>query len=504
MTTSRAIIWLAVSTSEQAGDEKASLQAQEAALLDTAARRGWHVIDTIRLPGQSRRFYTYSEMCDAARSAGITDPLRMFEHWRQRQFDVLAAWHTDRLGREQSIMAEVIQRTIDAGAWVYTEQEGDIRDHNYRGVIALSGYSSATTVDAFSERRQFGMKRRVDRGLPAARVKWTHIPVRNERGEMIGLQVDETKRRLFEDVYDLVVNAQLPLFGMEVALAERGHPLRPRGAIYTMLYHPQTWGHITRHAAGGKEGKEAIGAWAYRREQPHPAAIIHWDAVPAVWTGEQAERMIAELDRRKALQGRGAHPRTTHWFTGLFYCAECGRMLALNGGSRRLRCQGRYLHPPVCTAFNTLPLTAAAAGLEGMIAVGLEHDQLPGLKDAPPDPAAQLDAITRERSAILDELDALIVTQSRAHPAARERYQARIDALGVQLDALDARRTALQASAAGRADRSADQRTALSELAALSSIWDAPPAFLNQLLRRFLGGQRIEIAPDGRWGLMPV
>lgn len=185
-----------------------------------------------------------------------------------------------------------------------------------------------------------------------------------------------------------------------------------------MLYHPLTWGHVTRHAAGGQAGKEAVGAWSYRREQPNPAAIIHWDAAPPVWAGEQGERMMAELDRRKRQHGRARHPRRVQWWTGLFVCGECGWTLGLNGG-QNLRCHGRYERPPICTSLNRISLTDARAVVDPLLEYALAHDRLPVSDRSASDASAQLDAISREREAITDELDALIVTQVRAHPAAR-------------------------------------------------------------------------------------
>ena len=98
-------------------------------------------------------------------------------------------------------------------------------------------------------------------------------------------------------------------------------------------------------------------------------------------------------------------------------------------------------------------------------------------------------------------MDGLIVTQGRAHPAARDRYQARIDAIGAQLDALTARRDHLLREGEQTTQR-ARQLTALADLLqdAQGRLWSLPGPELNQFVVQLLGNNRVFVAPDsGGW-----
>ena len=153
MTPLRAILLTAVSSPQQATSDKESLEMQERDLRALAAREGWDVIDVLRIPGHSRRYFNYHEFAEDMRAAGFDAADKMFAHWRARDFDVLAVWMGDRLSREQSMFAEIIARTIDARATIYDLKSGGwIKEDNYRMYAAMSGYAAASAIDALVTR----------------------------------------------------------------------------------------------------------------------------------------------------------------------------------------------------------------------------------------------------------------------------------------------------------------------------------------------------------------
>jgi hypothetical protein len=500
----RAVLFLAVSSEAQAADDRESLPEQRRALDEAAARFGWNIVDVIELPGQSRNFYTYREMADDAAASGKPDALRLFDHWKRRDFGVLAAVNTTRLGRDQSILAEVIRRTIDAGAQVYTVKDGWIDQQNQRMHIAMSGYSTGAEMDELLRRHKFGMQGRARRGLPT-RLGLTHCYTFDGRGKPSGAVVNEANRRLFDDLYDLVVNERTPYNDLEYAMAARGHcdtdgrAFKP-AKFYRLLHSPLLWG-ITHYGAG-RAGQHAYGKWVYGGEPPPTGATINWHAVPPVYAGAQAERLIAELKRRPLMIG-SARPRTTRAFTGVFVCAACGHTMSVlhpARGNSQIRCQGKYKKPPYCSARNAIFEDDARRFFDRFIAAFLERGGLPD--DTPaPDHTAALARIAADMDGLIAEMDGLIVTQGRAHPAARDRYQARIDAIGTQLDALTARRDHLLREGEQTTQR-ARQLTALADLLqdAQGRLWSLPGPDLNQFVVQLLGNNRVFVAPDsGDW-----
>jgi hypothetical protein len=110
------VLWCAVSSAEQAADEKASLGEQERELRELAAREDWQIVDVLIVPGFSRRYYNFPEFAEAAAREGIEAGKRLLEHFDRRDFDVFACRDGSRFGREQSIFGEVVARVIDSGA----------------------------------------------------------------------------------------------------------------------------------------------------------------------------------------------------------------------------------------------------------------------------------------------------------------------------------------------------------------------------------------------------
>jgi DNA invertase Pin-like site-specific DNA recombinase len=492
----RAVFFIAVSSEAQAGDDRESLPEQRRALDDAAARFGWRVTDVIEVPGFSRSFYTVREFVEAAALSDLPDALRLFDHWTRRDFDVLAAVNTTRLGRDQSILAEVIRRTIDAGARVYTVKDGWIDAQNQRMHIAMSGYATGAEMDELKRRRDFGIRGRVKRGLPVGEVPGTHLLLREANGRAIRLVVDETKRRLFDDIHHLVTAERVAYLDLESRLVERGHAPMGSGVVYSWLRNVYTYGHsgIGLNDRRGQRGWQ----WVYDpRVVPPPGVTIYRDTHEAVWSGEPAAVLYAELDRRHALTGL-KRPKLARRYTGLCVCARCGRpmrsMASLNARYHYLRCvDGCHkgsLPRPVVDAF--------IAGFIEAIAAGATLDALlrpPA--DPRPDQAARLDAEIADATA---QTRALIRKQATAPAALYSLYDDDLTALAARLDALHAERARLQARAARPVSTPAPdtiQRAA-------AGFWNATEFTQNATLHMLLGHWRIAADHAGVSGFVLI
>lgn len=497
----RAILFLAVSTLAQAASDRESLPEQERALRETAARLDWRVVDTILIPGLSRRYFTYDEFCAAAEARHILDPRRMFDHWERGDFDVLAAVTFSRLGREQSIVAEVINRTVQqAHARAYAIQGGWIDESNHRPMAAFAGMASATEDDEIRRRYRFGMAARVRKGLHPNRVPSTHIAIRDARGRVLEYVVDESKRRLFDDIWEALVVRRGRIQGMERVLIERGHAMG-RNTVDTWVRNPFIWGH---QALSRRRLDRAAGwAWVFDEAVPvPPGVLIVRNTHPAVWTGEQGESIKAELTRRikTALRRRG--PDGAYLFTGLMRCARCGRPFYAtheryrSGEVNRWYCASiDNTRAPRC-GNRPVREDALTADLNALLDAVERTGALPARRpDQARQRAARAIALGREIDAATSQADRLIALQMTAPPALLDRYQAQVEAVAVRLDALIAERDRLEAEV--RPVPGQAQAAELLRVGGRAWFWTRPAPEQNQLLAALLGGLHLIVA-DGR------
>lgn len=248
----RAVLWCAVSSAEQAADEKASLREQERELRELANCEGWQIVEVLIVPGFSRRYYNFPEFAQAAVKEGIEAGERLLEHLDRRDFDVFACRDGSRFGREQSIFGEVVARVIDSGARLRTLVDGWIDIQNYRMYISMAGYAAAGAVDHLKRNQSASKDKLAARGLPTNhRHSPSHRVIRNEYGRAIKMIPDESKRRFYEDAallliegvgYVMIEEELYRRFGH----GENGKPYK-RYAIYHTFWNPQFWGHSARN-----------------------------------------------------------------------------------------------------------------------------------------------------------------------------------------------------------------------------------------------------------------
>lgn len=508
----RAILWIAVSSTQQASDEKDSLPEQERRLREIAAQRNWQIIDIITIPGHSRVYYNYPEFAAAALADGITGASRMLEHWARRDFDVFACIAGDRFGRAASIFNEVVERTYDAGAQVFTMRDGLIERGNEGTWAVMASYAASSEVKELRRRHHFGMNKRAEQGLPiSSRIKFSHRAIRDELGRARKLVVKDELRQLFADVATVFLEG-VAWNSLERVLYERyghvgsnGKPYPPR-FFHPILIAPVFWGHSARNFWNARSPNvHKRGEWMFDDSVPAPEGVLFYpNTHEPVYTGELAERVKAELRRRMSLRG-SARPNGDYPLSGLFACDECGNKLAFvntHGKWRAARCNTAYnLKPPSsCSQRKAMPERYALDYMRRLVSLIVESDDglaaLNALMDTPdaPDPTPDLE---RQVETLEEEGRILIQKQLRAPESMSALYDEQMDILGERLNLarqrLDMhRRQAASASEVVEQVHSIDQMRALGE-----RLWQLPPHELNQLLRRALG-RRVFLVREGK------
>lgn len=512
----RAIIWCAVSSKPQAAEEKASLPEQEAELRAAAERLGLRIVDVLIVDGHSRRYFNFPEFVEAAAVEGIDAPARLMEHWKRRDFDVFLCKDGSRFGRRQSIFGEVVERTIDAGAKLFTLQDGWIDSSNHHMFISMAGYAAASHMTRLIHDQQAAFKKRASRGLPHGPVPaLSHKLVRDEQtGKGLRLVPDESHRRLLEDAARLLLDG-VAWHQIENRLNEMGHrinnaPVKPN-IIYRLFHNPVFWGH-TASGHNRKTARLERGIWVYDPSEPAPEHVsIFRDTHQSFLTGDLAESVRAEMRRRAQIRGN-ARPSETCKFTGLVACGHClctMTHLENNTGRHYWRCQSIYFarREPRCTVSRSIREQDIINWLSQRLFMMRETgDAYFFARDAnAPDYAARAAQLAAEIETAESSARTLVIKQATAPAALGTIYDEQLVLIGGQLEAL--RRELAQTEYQLAAQRTAEVRSAFEHLKTYESVadfWKESNTFINQFLHRLFGRNKLVVKDGEVIGLAPV
>lgn len=462
----KAILFGAVSSGVQAEPDKVSLEDQFKVLREAMTQLGAQVIDEIEIPGFSRDFYNYRDFVNAAAQEGITAPARMFDHWRKRDFDLVAVLNFSRLGREEGIVHDFVGQTYGIGSFIYTQKNGLIAPENRRVVTMIEAYGSKSEVDEIVRRHHVGMRSRVERGLHAGNKlphfhRYTFGPdgkpqlTTGRDGKVYYLTVDPAKYRLLDDLYDLYVHQHTPVDFLELELAKRGH-LRPdgkphkRNVMMNRIWQAAFHGHL------GYGMTILHKRWmideTYRDQAP-PDARMHYHVCEPCYAGQAGVIFRQEMYRRIEMQGGKAQPYRCHTFTGLLVCGECGYALVyrqIKQGAKlysyyhchRHDRARRHGHLTPCSQYHSIPAARIQTYVDAWLRTHFAPDSdidmhlaalYPAQHDTSAQLAAEIDALTRRIDGLMSDLEAL----DPGSPSRRD-FIARHEALTRQRDTLQA------------------------------------------------------------------
>jgi DNA invertase Pin-like site-specific DNA recombinase len=504
----RAVIWCAVSTKAQIDDDKDSLPNQENDARAVCERFGWQIVDVLKVPGHSRRYVDIHDCARDMAAQGINAFNRLIELWTTHGFDVLVCRDGDRFARTQTLHSYVVESTIDIGARIYSLSDGWIDDKNYRMWIAMSGYKSASSVDFLVNSHRVAMDSAAKRGMPTGPITLlSHKIIRNEVGRRVGIEVDESKRRLFDDLATLLLEG-VAWAKIDRLMYERfGHVNpktgRPYGSrtMYKMINNPYFWGNSGRHYDG------FYGLWAFDPNEPAPEGVeIYYGTHQSVYTGDLANRIMAELRRRTELRGT-ANPEVTHRFTGLLICATCrcslGYYRQINprqDGSHYTgwMCYTRWsnsLTRPKCDQGKVISdpkVIDYFSGLLEQIMAAKSTDAVFNDSNSDMSKAQQLKQLRQETAELEKSIGEMIVQQSRAPQNVQAIYSKQILEASERLEILRRNMAELKKFTESPSIMVARQQ-AITDLIdmGVEAFWEQSPSRINQTLHRLMGKRRL-------------
>jgi hypothetical protein len=499
----RAVIWCAVSSKIQAADDKVSLGEQERLAREWTTGAGLRVVDVLSVPGHSRAETDILTLYEDYAAIGVEAYQRLRAHWQANDFDVLVGFAPNRLGRSFSIIAFVLENAVKHGRRAYLLQGGWVDASNVDSFIAMAGWGTKSETRQRIAVGDANIEKRMARGLHTRAIPFSHRPVRDERGRSVRLEVREDLRRLFEDAADLLLDG-VGWLRLPEALAQRGHINPATGhkwqasRLRRLFLNPYTWG------AASIGYLDKIGLWAFDERHPLPEGVrierSPSPPIPAIWTGERAAAIKAELRRRHELQ-RGRGSWTRYHLSGLMVCAGCGHRLAVSwketGKARRIywicpAAKTRHYGP--CPSRQLIHDDKAKvqigefirrAALLGMVTLGISDKGSEALD--------RLGMVEREISAIEGQVGRMILDQANAPENLRSIYQRKIAEAGQQLATIEDERRRLLAIAPSPTIQAAQGEALRALIEHVEDLWDMGAVEVNRLLLAALGRARFVV-----------
>lgn len=500
----RAVILTAVSTKLQV--DKVSLEEQERMCREFAAANEMVVVDVLSIRGHSRAEPDVFTLFESYGAIGENAYQRLRQHWQTNDFDVLLAFHVNRLGRSFSIQALVLENVIRLGRRAYFIQGGWVDDASVDVFIASSGIASKSETRYRVRMSGAGTQKRIELGLHPRRVGMTHRVLYDDRGNQIGLALRDENIPMLNAAADLIIEG-VGWHRLSFKLADKGfiHPQtgKPYSAsmLWRIFYSPFSWG----HAATNFTTREGI--WAFDPTEPPPPGVhLIWQTripIPPVWTGQRAVALQAELLRRPEMNVGRAAAKTEYHLTGLMRCAVCGRRMAVSWSIRK---SGRRVVYWVCPAVKSKTITPCTNRTmirddyaKSEISAFLrrygqyKREDLMGLLSAPPSAKAQIEQFQAQIAGMESQLGTLIDEQSRAPEMVRRIYAQKISNLAEALKSLQEelrdqqRRTPIPEVVASRIDAFE------SLMRIIDQLWELEPIQVNRLVHHFLGKARFTI-----------
>lgn len=501
----RAIKLISVSSEEQAKREKVSLEYQSERLDEAAAQYGWTWVDVIAVRGFSRDYYTVAEFVAEA-GPKHPDVYRLQDHWKRGDFDVLAVYDGSRFGRKKSMFAEVVGRTYDAGAVIYTTKEGLIDRSNADFFALLGGYAAEKELRVLKERTASGMRRRAELGLPKGTVIRTHRLIRDENGKPIRLEFDQRQRKFWDDVEQLLRD-EVGWKRLEEELAARygyttlaGKPL-VQNTVYRLMRSPTFWGHIAIGFEKKRLNWQKNASWVWDVNDSVPDGVTMFrDTHEPVYPGERYDQMVALLAHHSQThRGRWRNRAYgTNRFAGLCICGVCGNNLSYKRKrSERyvyLRCSTGTFESR-CANYKHIPIPQFEAFIERFMEDAMRSD---AAFSQPQDKGAnRLRQLEQDCARLRDEISQLIEYQISASPSLRGQYANKITERDQQLITVTAELNQLRSHAVYDGAEEREQvRRQIEADGGLPALWQKPDHIVNQTLHALLGPYRF-VALDG-------
>lgn len=502
------LILAAVSTIEQADDDKFSLDNQIADARAVAEKNGWHVIDTIRIEGHSRNYRTLAQLAAAARENNEPGFDRLIAHFEKRDFQILICRDANRFARKASLLHEIVDIILtDCKARIFSLSDGMIDKENVDMWLMVKGYEITKQMNWIKQELVRGRHKLVDeRGLPMnGKHVWSHMKVRDEKGKVTAFVPDPSKTDVIKAAAQLVINRvgwnHLSNELFKQGYAHNGKPYR-RIFFYRLFTNPWFWGDAARnHHNPLSPAKIKIELWCVDHSAPVPEnIIIKRNVNPPALTGDLAVQLRAEIIRRMTTFPR--NHRNTHLFTGLLVCQRCGCMMiyARNRKHGVYYCGSKYragtTDRAYCEQIWSVSELYTKRWFTAALTKMLDEQNPMGLVSdvAEVTPADRLAEMNRELERCEKQIQRLIEKQSTAPESLADMYDAQINGLAEQRENILKRMD--EAERETKRYNAEDIKAAFRELSTyetLDAFWAAPSGTINQLLHRLMGHRRLVV-----------
>lgn len=528
----RCVIWCAVSSEEQAKDDKLSLSTQESEMREYAQAQGWDVVHVFMWDGYSRWESDPIAALEDFAEQGRFEYHELRRMWRERAFDVLLLYTHSRAGRSFTMQSWVVENVIRHGGEIYRIHGGWINKRDYAFQIGIGGVLSTADIDRLIEQRFHAMNQRASQGLPTtSKPPLSHLvrrdelgkPLTDQRGHPLPMIVDTRLRRLWDDAAALLLEG-VSFKALEIELYKRFGHVDASGKPYASntvrsnLLSPGFWGHSARHYKDGRKHGWKIGAWVYDDTLPAPdGVLLHRNTHEAVYTGERADQVRAELRRRETVARGRSSSYASGRFTGLFICGECtyyfgysrkGKYSYLYCGARNV---GVY-RSRMCNQQRGLTERQAQDFIDALLRQALDTDLLASAFDEAAletvQPMHRAELIRSELADLEEQAQRLVLKQATAPDTLSHIYDAEIKRIGERHVILRNQVEQAQYIEAHAKQQAREEQSVLGELRdlGLPTFWSQPDQTVNQLLHRLMGTKRF-IVLDGeilrRFGTTP-
>jgi hypothetical protein len=397
---------------------------------------------------------------------------------------------------------------------IYSANDGPIDAQNARMWISMAGYKSASEIDRLKEKRRIGMPARAREGKALAR-KSTHLyRVIYEGGKEVGIAIDRSKQTLWNDLATLILEG-VSWNRLETELFTRfGHVNPATGrqysnrTFYDLVHTPQFWGHSAwNYRSKRHKNRTKTGFWIFDQSEPAPAGVqMYYYTHEAVYSGELAEKIKAELRRRRLIVKGKINPERTHKFSGLLVCNECNYNLSWTGsqsGYQGYRCMSHfyfiYPHRTLCSERKSISVVRIQEWLDARLRQMLAVQDLTPLSESRETESALLgeniDDLRKEIAKLERLARNLVLGQAAAHEGLQSTYDEQLNSLGERLMLKKSNLKDMERSQAESREMNNAQQFALKELLEISldNFWKLEEREINQMLHRLLGNIRSSV-----------
>lgn len=322
-----AILFAAVSSRQQAQDDKVSLERQIELGREHAEKWKLSIYGQLIIPGVSRSITLYDRAANTVQGIWIDQNgdkeetfvyAKLLEMIEAKAFDVLIFLNRSRLGRKASLSETVIELCNEHGIKPYDmESPPSTLDvgNNYaeRLVGAFRSHSAQQEIVNLVASSEAGKRKRAENGYMPGRITFGYVPIYDSKRN-VSYTVDEYSVETILMIHGLYMENGLGTNRVSNKLNELGRKA-PAG---------QRWHHKTVRQIL-KNSLRYAGFVEYNKISKKGSAFIKAPALwPSIITEDRANAILLEIDRRLNKQKSIG---STRLFSMILKCSICGATL---------------------------------------------------------------------------------------------------------------------------------------------------------------------------------